>query len=449
MWLLRTAGLALMLGLAACRSSQPLAGPGRPLPSLTPLPSLAARAFVTATPGHSPQPAAATPTASPTDPGPGYLAATLAAGLLSELAPTATPQPDGFSMFSGLSGVQAFPLEDVSASGPLWVAFSQGERNYDPLQDHFVALYTRRAGAWQLLSRVELENPDILSPGAVQPLALGGAEPWLAVWGLAGAHSGCFDLLQVAGGGLQHRLSSCASSPPGAELADLNRDSRPEVLLDWSDEYVFCYSCGLRVPLYQVWRWDGAELVQVELAPLPAAAPEGLRRLNDQAIVLAQAELWQDAWETIRQIGAAGDAAEWNSTEWNSALIELHATRRAKAVGSSPYPLLAHIFAGDYPAALELFRPLRPEKIFTPQSPLLVGTAAAGQEANLSAYLLQFTDKALAARPDLAGAYFVRAWASYLVNPEGQFRHDLQSATRLAPSDPLFAACAAYFGVAP
>jgi hypothetical protein len=55
-------------------------------------------------------------------------------------------------------------------------------------------------------------------------------------------------------------------------------------------------------------------------------------------------------------------------------------------------------------------------------------------------YILGQTNPAIEARPDLAAAYYLRAWAAFLQNPaDTQIQTDLAQAAALAPNEPLFA----------
>jgi len=70
-------------------------------------------------------------------------------------------------------------------------------------------------------------------------------------------------------------------------------------------------------------------------------------------------------------------------------------------------------------------------------------------QAELSSYLMQSASAALEAMPDLAPAYFVRAWGQYLADPASpQIAADLAAAAQLAPIDSLYAAAAQAFPVA-
>jgi hypothetical protein len=315
-------------------------------------------------------------------------------------------------------------------------------RSYDPLENHFLAIYEHSRTGWEQVNRLELENADILSPGSVKQVRFGNQEnqdplAWLQVESGVGAHGGCYDLLSFDGRELDSVLSNCASGPQGGALRDLNGDGVPEVLLNGSENYVFCYACGVRIFYNQVWRWDGEKMVEVQLARLPRPAPEELSQLNDRAIELAQAELWKDARQ---EIGKALDLAPQDPTvAWNAALIDLHAETRRIWAQQSPYPLLSLIFYGDYAAAMDILRPYNPNQLFNPRTPLVAGTVAEGWEQALKEWVSLFAGKALEAEPNLAAAYFLRGWASYVADPKySRAGVDIQRAVQLDPSDPLF-----------
>ena len=161
---------------------------------------------------------------------------------------------------------------------------------------------------------------------------------WLQVMSGVGAHSGCFDMLRFDGGDIEHVLSDCASSPDAGEVRDLDGDGISEVLLNWSEDYVFCYACGVRIRFYQVWRWDGTQLVQVELNKLAGSYPQEIVQMNNRAIELANGELWKDARQSIE--GALEISGDNETVFWNAVLIDLIAESREEEVERSQYPLL-------------------------------------------------------------------------------------------------------------
>lgn len=373
------------------------------------------------------------------------LAAELQTRLAAGLAPTVTPDESGVTGFGGIDSVQVLALESPGGSLPLWAVLSLGWPNYNLPQTHFLAIYTYLEETWQELSRVDLNNQEFLYEGALEqaPVFAGGL--WLEVSGVAGAHSGCYDLFKFDGSSLINMLSHCHSSPGAGGLQDVNADGAPEVLLNMSVDYVFCYACAVRVIDYRVWRWEGAELVEVQLARLSGQAGDEARQFNNRAVELAQGELWKEAQQVIHQ-AVALDGQDPDIT-WNAGLIDLHANTYVEWLDYSGYPLLTQVFYGDYAAAIELMRPYRPEEIFSPQTPLVAGTEAEYWRAELVEWLQRYTGQAIQVKPDLAEAYFLRAWANFLVNPDDPaVRTDVRTASELQLADPLFAGSAAYLG---
>lgn len=358
----------------------------------------------------------------------------------SELTPTvASDLPE-----EAFDNIEALHLRAPSVDQPLWAAFSQGMRNYDldPTPNHFVAIYTREAERWRELTHHELASDDTeqVGPDYVMEVKQAKVEPnhiWLELHGGVGAHSGTYHLLRFnpENQSLTVAVSNFSASPGSGNTTDLNGDGFDEVVLNATDPYVFCYACGVYLIQHNVWRWDGSDMVQVSLETLPDSAPSELRRLNNRAVELAQAGLWKDALAAI-------DEAETLEVEnatftWNATLIRL--TGEARRDVESAYPILTHIFYGDYDAALDEMRSYNPEQIFSANSPLIVDTAAEGWEKALSEHIIKSTNQALSAKPDLAAAYFLRGWATYLRDPtDPQVREDVEQAAEIAPAEPLF-----------
>lgn len=361
----------------------------------------------------------------------------LQATLTASLPPSPTPDAQGMTM-GGFEGVKVLPLTKSSPGLPYWAAFSYGFRIFEPLQNHFLALYSYTDAGWQEVSRLELENPDYLDPTAVRQVQIEPSRLWLEVQGGAGAHAGAYDLLSFDGQTLRNEVSHSSASPGGSWLEDLNEDGLPEVILDQTDYYVFCYACGVRLLQYEVLSWTGDGLSEVKLSPLPEAAPTQLRDLTNRAVELAQAGLWKDALETINQAVALD--AQNPLVNMDAALIKLHAGQDKEG-----YPLLGHIFYGDYAAALELLRPYSVEQIFAQPNPLITGTEAEGWETELSQRIIDHSTRALQLQPELAAAFFWRGWAKHLANPgDPGVLSDIEQAARLAPQEPLFSQSLTY-----
>lgn len=336
-----------------------------------------------------------------------------------------------------------------TAGGPRWLAHTVGLRSFEPLQRHVVAIYGYRSGKWQEEARLAFaEGGDLQTPPAPDYVGEGGVrqvfvEPeavWIVVDGGVGAHGGTFHLLQYDGESLSVALGHGNGFPGVGQVEDLNGDGRQEVILNTSDAYVFCYACGVRLINYEMWRWDGSALAPVSLTPLPETDPAA--ELNNRAIALAQADLWKEARALIAQVTEA--PPNDTTVAWNAALVRLTANGREAAI--APYPLLGHVFYGDYTAAVNIMRTYEPSRLFSQETPLVAGTPAEGWVDALASRLQTFSERALAA-PDLAqqaaaqraAVYFLRGWAAYLADPGSRDALAyVERAAELAPNDPLY-----------
>ncbi len=367
----------------------------------------------------------------------------LQTSLTGSLPPAPTPDAQGMTM-GGFDGVKVLPLIKNGSGSSYWVAFSYGMRIFEPVHNHFLAIYRHTGAGWQEVSRVELENPDYLDPAAVRQVQVEPGRLWLEVQGGAGAHAGTYDLFSFDGKSLKNEVSHGNSSPGGSRLEDLNGDGLPEVILDQTDYYVFCYACGVRLVQYQVLSWAGDRLSEVKLSLLPETAPAQLRDLTSRAVKLAQAGLLKDALETINQAAAALNAQN-PLVGMDAALIKLQANAQTEQGDEEAYPLLNRIFYGDYAAALEVLRPYPVEQIFAQPTPLITGTPAEGWETELSQRIIDSSTKALQVQPELAAAYFLRGWAKHLANPKDpNALSDIEQAAKLAPQETLFAQSVTY-----
>lgn len=368
----------------------------------------------------------------------------LRALLKAALPPTPTPDTSGFGM-GGVEDVAVIRLAPaLSASQqPLFAAFTVGMRSWDPLTNHYVTVYRRQGDNWERLASVELGCPDYLGQDSVRQVPVEPNHIWLEVQGGAGAHSGCYDLLAFDGQQLSELISVSSPSPGMGRTQDLNGDGILEFVFNASEPYVFCYACGVVYVRYEVQRWDGMRFMPVELSRLDATVASAASNLNNEAVALAQAGLWESAQALIVQARAFSPQDE--TVAWNATLINLTTDDLRARLQDSAYPLLAHVFLGDYAGALELMRPYPPEQLFNPQTPLVVGTVAEGWEAALQEWITRSTSQALRAMPNLAAAYFLRGWAIYLAEP-GSHKAvaDVAIAAQLAPDEPLFRASLAY-----
>lgn len=361
----------------------------------------------------------------------------------------------------GIQSVAAFQANSPIDGSALWVAYTIGIRNFDPLQNHALGIYKRVSEGWKQLALFEMADvpspastntqqdeiqplsPDYLGEGSVFPVTIEPARLWLQVDGGMGAHSGIFALLSFDGTTIKQEASGFSASPGAGSVEDVNGDGMGEVILDNSDYYIFCYACGVRAPDYSILRWDGASMVTVEPQSLPADATADLRTLNERMITQARAGLWKDALNTMAQISAQPLKDTSDTLQWNLAWLRVNGEARrlqAESQGGA-YLLLDQVYFGDFSLAVDAMRGYSAESIFNPNSPLIVGTVAEGNQEALSTALLSSVNNAIQLYPDdlaTAPAYFLRAWASYLQGDRTSAVSDLQQASALAPNDKLF-----------
>ncbi|MCX6050780.1 MAG: hypothetical protein NT075_37295 [Chloroflexi bacterium] len=371
------------------------------------------------------------------------VAAALAATLPITITDTATNA-------TGIEGVKAFKLTTAANSPILWLAYTYGLRNFDPEQNHVLAIYTQGATGWQVVARQELKEegatdnsapvPDYLGDGSVTQVNVEPSHLWIQVEGGVGAHSGLYSLFSFDGKVLKAEATGFSSSPGVGSLKDLNGDGIQEVLLDATDYYIFCYACGVRQVQSNILRWDGTQLVAVNLIPLPDSAPTALRTLNEHLITLAQAGLWKDALAQLDEAAKLQTADDATFT-WNAAFIRLNAEAKRDVAANTEdaYPLLSQVFYGDYAAAVDVMRKHAAADLFRADTPLIVGTAAEGNEDALVDTIINNTSPALQVQPNLAPAYFLRGWAAYHKDPNSPTAlADIKQAAALAPEDTLY-----------
>ncbi len=365
---------------------------------------------------------------------------TMSADLERMLNARLTPTPEG-STDSHIEGVHVTRVQGKTS--PLWVANTYGLRNFDPQETHFVAVYSHPNEKWQELGRLALDLPDYLDPGSVTQIRIEPTQLWLQVEGGAGAHGGVFYVLRFDGTTLSKEIEFSGSSPNAADVRDINGDGVLDVLENATDAYVFCYACGVQLINYDVMRWDGSKMVKVELQPLSPTVPAEARRLNDLALTEIKGELWKVAKENIDK--AKTLAPQDETLGWNAALIGLTAGARQAHIKDSGHPLMETIFYGDYDAAIAGLRKYSPEELFGPQTPIIVGTPAEGNEDSLRKSIIDTTTKALVVDPNLAGALFLRGWAEFVPGkPNTAATSDIKHAAELNPQEELFKNAAAY-----
>ncbi|MDM8531225.1 hypothetical protein QUF63_08630 [Anaerolineales bacterium HSG25] len=363
--------------------------------------------------------------------------AEISALMMAEIPVLPTPESeDGYVM--GIEGVIVTPLTTAEGQPPLWAANTFGFINFELEQAHQVSIYSHDGETWQMLARTELENlPTMLGEETMTQLVVPSDDIWLAIDSFTGAHSGCFDVLRFDGQTLHTEHTMCSGNPSAGFITDLNENGLPEILLNFSDYYVFCYACGVVYAQYDVLRWQNDTYESAGFELLDETADPTVRELNNQAVTYAEADLWQDAQVTIQEaltLDGKNDTIIWNNT-----LIQFYVDDYSHYEEYTGFPVLTYIFAGKYDEALEQLHPYTPEEIFNLEGPLIVDSPAVGWEEYLSEWLVTITTPAIEAKPDLAPAYFLRAWGTYLVEPTNPaIIEDIQSAAELNPDEPLY-----------
>jgi len=242
------------------------------------------------------------------------------------------------------------------------------------------------------------------------------------------------------GESLRTELAWSSPMPGSGALADLNTDGTPEIVLNGTNPFVFCYACGVRELGTEIVRWDGQELSFVAVAPPPGADPEVTAAVL-RAAQLVEADLWSEATSAIDE--AARIAPDDEAVRWAVTWVRLQAEPRLAE--ESAYPLLDRVFAGDYEAAVDEVRAIEPFTLLDLYGPITLGTAAEGWELEMADQVLDYTERAVSARPDLAAALFLRGLARFWLTPDqpdGAIT-DINRALELAPDEPLYEAVAA------
>ena len=352
--------------------------------------------------------------------------------------------------------VHVFPLSLSGSMREYWIAVTDGPQparvtSADEVINFFhivVAFRLAHEGEWIEIDRLEIESltqrtrPELLLTGWQN--SSGSPIGWIAVKGGTGAHDGTLDLIGFDGAALTTALSLTSAHPNAGELADLDEDGLLEVIGNDSDPYIFCYACLTELKRETVYRWNGSQLVSMELsAPATGFSPY-IQQQVDRVFALAQADLWRQAAELASLV--SGQVPSNDEVRWISILVNRTASSRLAYAGSPGQPLLTSVFAGEYDAAVDLMRSLDPDEAFALDGPLIVGTAAEQSLSTMAVYLLDYTERALAADPERASIHAVRALGLTLASPDdlSNARTAIRTAVELAPDESFYATSQAF-----
>ena len=429
-----------------------------PAPESTPAPTPTA----TATPSPSPTP---TPSPSPTS--------TPAPTLTATATPTPSPTPSAEERAAGLAKIvlaaiteefgeneleaRALDLGVADSDGAYWAVITNGlrpfyvNRNGDPINFfHLVAVHRlNNDGSWSdEIDRIGIDTAPYGTDVAelVDLDGRAGGSAWIAIRDNTGAHAGTLDVIRFDGG-LETVLSHISSRPDAGEITDLDGDGLPEFVLNASNPFVFCYACAVEEYAVELYRWDGAALSRVALA-VPAGLAPGAAADAARVVSLAQADLWREA--AALAVRTASEAPDDDGLRWLSILVNQTAAARLGHAGSPGQPLLTNVLAGEYAAGLDLMRAHPPAEAFALDGPLIVGTAAETDITTMAVEMLDYSERALAQRPDDAAIHAVRALGLALASPDDldQAREAAARAQELAPADEFLQQASAFLEAA-
>ena len=328
--------------------------------------------------------------------------------------------------------VEVFPLGMHEVYGDLWAAYAS--HGYEL----FVALFARlRSGAWS--KPLAQLHETCCATGFVRgsPINIGPSEEvWFTVFWIEGAHAGQMVTFHFDGERLKESgmLSSGGSSPDIGEIVDLNGDGVDEVLFLDKSPYVFAYASNVAEISARLAYWNGEKFVMVHPSKIPEGASTIRQEDADLVRRLADADLWVEAASLASVLAA--QASDDVALRWWTVLIRKIASMKADHAAQSGQPLLTAVFAGDYAKAFELMRAHPPAAVFSPEGPLLAGTAAEGLHETMAHYLLAYTGRALSIRPVDPSIHAVLALALAFNSPGDltAAREAMDRAVALAPA---------------
>ncbi|MCK9495529.1 MAG: hypothetical protein M0R75_08535 [Dehalococcoidia bacterium] len=433
------------IAAAACSNGDPIPtiesgtdGPASETPVASDTATEPASTSTTVRPGGSPS-ATATGTAEATE----EPTATTEVDPLAQLRPallsSLTIGLDPGSVGAALDEIEVVALELPTEDRDLWVAVTSGSGIYDlpEPREHVLGVYERVGASWVELANVTLSSGPTYAELELLAAQYAGAS-WIAVNGQTGAHSGTFELLRFDGVALTSAIWWFSSTPAAATIEDLDGVEPPEVVLNATDPYVYCYACGVRAWQEVIYRWVDGQLAEVPLGPVTNDS-QVVRDTTEVAAIYAQADLWQDALDAASE--ALALAPDNEDVWWLHQLIERVASDRLGDAGSDPQPFVTNVLAGEYEDAVDLMRPYLPEVALAADGPLIAATVAEGETTGATAtWVLDYTERALKVEPDRAAAHAARAFGLLLDNPEdwSGALAEMETALRLEPQDDFY-----------
>lgn len=307
-----------------------------------------------------------------------------------------------------MTSVSVLRFGEHTVYGDLWIA--HGGHNYEEI----IAVFARSSnGDWgEPLARLSCDH--FSSRVGITPINVGPAKSvYFYTTAPAGVRNCDVEVYGFDGEEIFDMLfhhSHCGNSEI---VEDLDGDGIDELLLV-NHFPVFHPLAGVFRYSAELAYWNGSDFVMIE----PSPDDETVVRNPDAALVgrMVEADLWIDASLLSAELSARapGDV----SLRWSSFLIERIASLNTDNVSWSDMPFLSTVFAGDYAMAFEMMRANFPEVAFSPEGPLIVGTASDGMGGDVAEYLLDYTERALEVRPDDPHVHAVRALALAVDSPD-------------------------------
>jgi tetratricopeptide (TPR) repeat protein len=254
----------------------------------------------------------------------------------------------------------------------------------------------------------------------------------ILVEGVVGAHGRAFEVFQYTPRKAEKIFESYNAAPIAVELEDLNGDGRIEVLNPTGNHYIFSYSEDICDFVVEVYEWDGKQFQDVTFRDLPADfQPTEAKRLNDGALRLVKANLWDEAHARLTQALQHSDdlRLRYNleSVKRHLDLFRSQIQRVTEAEDLDPQERalklgVVEVLAGHYDRALDAWAKLDLANIDSERLSSLSGTV-----------MKEKSESVLKLFPNRAGAHLARGIGLYIKGEYDQAAMEFRRAFELAP----------------
>ena len=337
-----------------------------------------------------------------------------------------------------------FAALDPVTGKTYWIAYTTGF--FPSGENHKITAFQANGSQWQQVASYNFESdypPEIYEEG-VEQIQIEKSRLWFMVKGVRGVHGGDCYILSMNQGVFESHLAVAGPNPEPCTITDLDGDGTQEVLVNDTNAYVADFASMIWDVRYLLYRWDGKALVKVELKDATDRSTNSLSKQNNLAIAYAKAELWKDADRIVNEIASQYDTPLPTDIHWNLEYIKLMAEKKRSFATSAIQPFVSLLYYGDYEAIEQLLEQSTAGQIFSGSSPVVDPT----YRETVASLIQSHTELALTLRPDIASAYFLRAWAKWVTDPRDlTIVDDLQQAFDLHPSSVLYADSLTLFGV--